>query len=506
MPARVPLRVVLPACAALAIAVSSVVAACGRGTQGPVGTGETARRAYEAIYRPATDRVPSELATNPGTPWGDFVGSRACRPCHETAYAGWRRSFHSRTLYDVVPATVFGDFSGERGLPTEDFAFTLRPSREGGTFAMRIGANVGSAQKPDTYGAGLPPNPTGTFPVLYAFGNRRNQPYVTKAADGRHWVLPFMWDDATRTWTYCGWRPYVTNCANCHVTGIRTTATPGAPSDLIGSTMPQRYNVAPADEGWAEGAVGCETCHGAGRHHVETVKAMGNEAYRAFLAGGGAPTIHDPRKDTRERRMQQCDTCHSFMSESPITWSPGPSGYARDPHQWRIRPGRTDALLKDTGQFFADGTDMSPCTAGWVLRDSKMGKKGVECRDCHDPHGNDHWAELKQADNALCLSCHATDASGRYATPEKVLAHTRHGADSPGSLCAECHMPRIKRFSDGIHVMSAHLPGHEFSVPTGRESEGGGPPSSCNVCHVDRDGDWTQRVLKAWRDGTTPPK
>lgn len=66
---------------------------------------------------------------------------------------------------------------------------------------MRIGANVGSSQKPDTYGAGLPPNPTGTFPVMYAFGNRRNQPYVTKAADGRHWVLPFMWDDATATWT-----------------------------------------------------------------------------------------------------------------------------------------------------------------------------------------------------------------------------------------------------------------------------------------------------------------
>jgi predicted CXXCH cytochrome family protein len=124
---------------------------------------------------------------------------------------------------------------------------------------------------------------------------------------------------------------------------------------------------------------------------------------------------------------------------------------------------------------------MSPCTAGWVLRDSKMGQKGVECRDCHDPHGNDHWAELKRPDNALCLTCHATDASGRYATPEKILAHTRHGADSPGSLCAECHMPRIKRFSDGIHVMSAHLPGHEFSVPTGGD---GRHPLVVHVCHT----------------------
>lgn len=507
--ARRPLLLAGSILAAGAVVVAS---ACGDRKPKASDTGATARRVWAAMYRPATDRVPEELATNPGTPWGDWVGSQACRECHEAEFRGWRKSFHSRTLYDAVPGTVFGDFSptspGAAGAPEGGFAFTVEPIRRDDAFSMRIGRARGSTQPADTYGAGLPPNPAGNFPVLFAFGNRRNQPYVTRAADGRHWVLPFMWDDAAGRFEYCGWRPYVTNCANCHVTGIRSTTVPGARADLIGSTVPQHYNVAPQDEGWAEGAVGCETCHGPGRPHVETVRRMGAEAYRRFLAEGGAPTIYDPAKDTRERRMQQCDTCHSFMSESPVSWHPGPTGYARDPHQWRIRPGRTDAVLKDTGQFYADGTDMSPCTVGWALRASAMGHAGVECRDCHDPHGNDHWAELIRPveTNALCLHCHAADASGHFASEAAILRHTRHAKDSPGSLCAECHMPRIKRFSDGIHVMSAHLPGHEFSVPTGRESDQGGPPASCNVCHTDRDAAWTREVLRAWKEGRPAPR
>jgi len=269
------------------------------------------------------------------------------------------------------------------------------------------------------------------------------------------------------------------------------------PAPSIAYTVPPKYPLPPAQEGWSEGAVGCEVCHGPGRLHVETTRRMGVEAYRAYLTGGGAPTIYDPAKDTPERRMQQCDSCHDFFAESSITFVPGPAGYPHEPLKAPIGPHTRGAER----QFYANGADMSPCTVGRVLRASAMGKQGVECRDCHDAHGNRDWAELTAptTNNALCLRCHERDKSGAFADTAAVARHARHRADGPGVLCVECHMPRDMRFSDGIHVMSTKIHSHAMSIPTGREGEGGGPAPSCNHCHTDRDADWSRRTIESWR-------
>jgi predicted CXXCH cytochrome family protein len=460
------------------------------------GTGAVARRAWEAFYRPDPDRIPHELATNPGRPWGDFVGSRACAECHAREFRGWRESFHSRTLYDAVPRTTFGDFSGATSFEDPEFPFRVYPMRSGDRMTMRIAANPAATRRTDTYGSGVPPEPTGNFEVLYAFGNRRHQPYVTRAKDGRHWVLPVYWNDVTKTWMWDGWRPYVQRCASCHVTGIRSTDRAGPPDEILNMTFPPRWNVAPQDEGWADGAVGCEACHGPGRGHVDAVRRMGDGPYRAWLAGGGAPTIYDPGKDTPARRMQQCDQCHDFFTESTTTWWPRPTGYDRDPVR---RP-----LVPPDAQFWPDGTDMSPCTVGTVFRGSRMGKAGVECRDCHDAHGNANWAELTLPleGNLLCLRCHGADASRAFVDDAAVARHARHAVGSPGTLCVECHMPRDKRFSNGVQVMSAQIHSHAMSIPTGEEDRRGGPPPACNACHTDRDSAWTRARLAEWRKGT----
>ncbi len=360
----------------------------------------------------------------------------------------------------------------------------------------------------------MPAVPEGVFEILYAFGNRRHQPYVAKAPDGKHWVLPVVWDDVLRAWSWGGWRPYVESCASCHVGGVKVSDRPLGPPTVgrdgrlvpapsIPYTVPPKFSLPPAQEGWSEGAVGCEVCHGPGRPHVEKARGMGADAYRAYLEGGGAPTIYDPAKDTPERRMQQCGSCHDFFSESPITFVPGPGGYPHEPLAAPIGP----TTPGSERQFYANGADMSPCTVGRVLRASRMGAKGVECRDCHDVHGNADWAELRlpTTDNALCLRCHAADKSGAFADAAAVARHARHRADGPGVLCVECHMPRDKRFSDGIHIMSAQIHSHAMSIPTGRESERGGPPPSCNLCHTDRDAEWSRRTIEGWR-GATPPR
>jgi predicted CXXCH cytochrome family protein len=144
-------------------------------------------------------------------------------------------------------------------------------------------------------------------------------------------------------------------------------------------------------------------------------------------------------------------------------------------------------------QFYLDGTDRSPCTVGRVFRHSKMGMAGLECRDCHDSHGNEDWADLVRpiAGNKICVDCHLGNHK-ELADPVALAAHTHHPADGAGSLCVECHMRRDKQFTNGVEIMSDLIYSHDFGTPTGLESPLG-PGPSCNVCHDDRDTDWTRR-------------
>jgi predicted CXXCH cytochrome family protein len=499
----------LAAAAALALAACGKEDGGGRGKDAQGGTAAVARARAEGFYRPPDDRIPSRLATNPGTPWGDYVGSARCLPCHAEEHAGWRSSFHAKTLYDAVPETVFGDFGGDSVARDPLYPFTARAFRVGDRMYMEVHRNAGwrpprpSGRGEDTYGAGVPAEPSGTWEIVYAFGNRRHQPYVAKDRAGRHWVLPFFWNDVTRTWRYSGWRPYASACANCHVTGIKSLAEPQPGSLPIPMTVPQRFTPPPAEEGWAEGAVSCEICHGPGRRHAETAEQMGVAGYRAWRADPKNPkTIFCPSDLTPEGRMKQCDSCHNFMAESPVTYVPGPDGYD---HEMLFRPIRPD--MEDDGhQFYPDGTDRSPCTVGRVFRGSKMGRTGrIECRTCHDSHGNSDWADLRASitDNALCVGCH----EGTHADlgdPARLTAHTRHPADGPGSRCVECHMRRDKQFTNGIEVMSDQLFSHDFGSPTGHEPPGS-PGPSCIVCHADKDTAWVRETLEAWRrDGWDP--
>jgi predicted CXXCH cytochrome family protein len=484
------------------VIVSGSLFSCGEGAKkGPSDTKATAHEAWKRFYRPPTDRIPRAAVTNPGDPWGDYVGSQACAPCHAKAYDEWRDSYHSKTLYDAVPETVFGDFASDATYDDARYAFVVSTWSAGTKRGMRIRRNPAFTGNPDTYGMGLPAEPEGSFEVLYSFGNRRHQPYVVRTAEGRHWVLPVYWNDVVKKWMWCGWRPYVTACASCHVTGIKTRED-GAPADHVPMTQPPRFNLPAGKEGWAEGAVGCEVCHGPGRNHVETAQRMGNDAYRAHLAAGGEPTIYDPAKEKDPRvRQSQCDSCHDFFSESTATWVPGPHGYGHAMARHLL----TKEDPQNESQFWPDGTNRNVCSMGQVFGTSRMSKKGVECRDCHDAHGTKDWADLVRPleGNALCLGCH--EHAKAFPDAKSIEAHTHHPAAGPGSLCHECHMRRDKRFSNGVTVMSAELHSHDFTTPTGDEPANG-PGPSCNFCHTDRDAAWTKSVLRAWRAGTPPPK
>jgi predicted CXXCH cytochrome family protein len=228
------------------------------------------------------------------------------------------------------------------------------------------------------------------------------------------------------------------------------------------------------------------------------VEAVGVERYRTLLREGKkAPTIWSGR-GTQEVQILQCDQCHDFFTESSFSWVPKPHGFDRDPVKTPIQP-----VAGNESQFYGDGSRKSPCSIGQDFRTSEMYAQGVRCSDCHDPHGTSHWADLvlPTSKNELCLKCHST----LFPDLEAQTRHSRHAAGSPGNLCVECHMPRHMIFTNGVEMMSDRIPRHDFSVPTG-EQRPGGPPPSCNVCHSDRDASWTRAVLRAWAEGTDPPR
>lgn len=110
-----------------------------------------------------------------------------------------------------------------------------------------------------------------------------------------------------------------------------------------------------------------------------------------------------------------------------------------------------------------------------------MGKAGVTCLDCHDPHTG--TLKLPQEDNTLCLRCHGTGeaVNGVKAPVIDMARHTPCPQSSMGARCVECHMPEslymAPRSAQGSFLQFSRSPpergaGHSeclYHVPPGKE-------------------------------------
>jgi hypothetical protein len=89
--------------------------------------------------------------------------------------------------------------------------------------------------------------------------------------------------------------------------------------------------------------------------------------------------------------------------------------------------------------------------------------------------------------NDACLTCHEDKRAA-------VTAHTHHRADSRGSLCVSCHMPRT------TYALLKGIVSHRIDSPKVSERAGGwtSRPVACNLCHLDRTLAWTDGFLHDW--------
>lgn len=362
-----------------------------------------------------------------------YVGSLACKGCHGAIYDRWIKTPMANVVRDprAHPDAVLADFTKSDPLVT--FSVTDVALVYGSKWKQRYFKRVG-----DDYVV---------FPAQWDVMHKIWKPYFVKD----DWWAPLYPPDNFQ-------RPTSALCDGCHSVNF----------DIHTKTV-------------TEWNVGCERCHGPGSEHANhpTSANIVNAARLDRVAGNDV-----------------CIQCHSQGRpvNNPIEgkYYDWPVGYAvtgRLGDVWRLEEHK---LGDTTFTHFADGTAHKNRMQGNDFVTSLMYTHGVTCFTCHDAHGTDYASNVRKPGNDLCLDCHGpTSPSGPHAPT--LEAHTHHKADSAGSECVSCHMPKIAQTLGDVNVRS-----HTFRFVPPAETDSLKIPNACNACHTDRSTAWATAALRSW--------
>jgi predicted CXXCH cytochrome family protein len=368
---------------------------------------------------------------------GNYVGSIACKRCHEEVYARWSKTRMANVVRDPRehPDAITPDISK----PNPVFNFT----------------------KDD---------------VALVYGSRWKQRYFKKVGDDL-FPLPVQWDVAHQVWR----RYFVAN-------GTDWWAPLYPPDNFQRPTGPlcdgcHSVNYDINTKTVTEWNVGCERCHGPGEAHTKK------------------PVRDNILNPTRFDYVHASDTCIQCHSQGQPLKNPIEGKYYDWPVGFDVGKNLADywkleehKLGETNFMHFADGTAHKNRMQGNDFVQSLMYTRGVTCFSCHDPHGSDNVAMVRKSGNALCLDCHGPNSqAGPHAS--SIEAHTHHKAGSPGNECIGCHMPKIAETISDQKVRS-----HTFHFVTPADTETLKIPNACNVCHTDKSTEWAKAALESWPD------
>jgi predicted CXXCH cytochrome family protein len=386
-----------------------------------------------------------------------FVGAQACAPCHQQIHETWKSGRHSKMLQLPTIATVKGDFS-KGGVTLHGTRFPLRAT-DGQYFITS--SLTGKEQE---------------HRVEYTVGSRRIQHYLTTIEKGMIVVLPPTWDVQRREWLHNmdivrpdenhrqkAVQQWNKDCVGCHV-----------------SQQENNYRPATGEYAttWRDFGTSCERCHGPGSAHVQAF----TRTEQRPPAGDGLivrPLHLDPGTSS-----MICAQCHSLRNAVDPDFEAGKDYY--DHFMPRLEYDPRSGL---DPPYWPDGRPRRFSNDAIGLWQSECFLRGrATCTSCHrDPHEPDvdRNAQLAAGNNALCTGCH-------QAIGTRLSAHTRHRADSAGSSCVECHMPKT------VISIKSTMRDHTMSLPAPENTVAFGIPNACTECHTDKKAAWAVDVLDAW--------
>lgn len=365
-----------------------------------------------------------------------YVGDQSCKKCHATEFKEWKQSHHYMSMLQPNDSTVKGDFNNVTF--TAD-GVSSRFYKKGSKYFINTEGDDGKNHD---------------FEVKYIFGFTPLQQYLVQFPGGRMQVPRLSWDVNKKKWfnQYAGqnipshdWLHWTGNaqnwntmCASCHSTNLRKNY------DIKTDTYKTSYSII---------NVSCESCHGAGKQHVDFI----NDEYKSGeRVVGSFMKLAKNSKQTEE--LNTCAPCHARVSE--LNGSHINSPEIMDNYIPQI---------PDTESYHADGQVDDEDYIYTSFLQSRMFHKGVTCSTCHNPHS----VKLKRSGNQTCTLCHIP-------TKYDVPSHNFHKKGTPATECKNCHMPgKLYMGNDLRHDHSFRVPRPDLSVKYGT-------PNACSNCHKDK--------------------
>ena len=386
-------------------------------------------------HLPATVAVDAQPPVTGVAASAHYVGSTSCKKCHPDLYERWSKTPMANVVRDPRehPKAIIPDLT--KADPMVKFTAGDVALVYGSLWKQRYFKKVG-----DDYFV---------YPAQWDVTHKKWKPYFVKD----DWWARFYPPDNFQ-------RPTGPLCDGCHSVNY----------DVKTKTV-------------TEWNVGCEKCHGPGSEHVkQPVNA----------------TILNPARMGYVAANDTCIQCHSQGQPlaNPIEgkyydWPVGFELSKKLSDFWKLEEHK---LGETSFTHFGDGTAHKNRMQGNDYVTSQMYTHGVTCFTCHDAHGTPNTANLRKPASSLCLDCHGTKSPNGPHTPT-LAEHTHHKADSEGSQCIACHMPKIAQTLGDVNVRS-----HTFRFVSPALTESLKIPNACNVCHADKTSAWSAEALKGWTE------
>ncbi len=404
----------------------------------------------------------------------NYLDSQKCLACHTDHYASWARTHHSRMTQEARPGTVQGDFERDNSL--EYLNVKAKMERRGDGFTMSLNFANGRRQ---------------VFAIDRTVGSRRIEQYLSKQ-DGQYTRLPLAYDLVNRRWMslngsffypdgenfFQHQATWDQNCVFCH----NVKAQPH---------MDQKARKFATEV--TELGIACGACHGAAAAHAEAASSpFTREWWR--LSDAAEKQIVNPRKLAAERSMMVCGHCHGQRVPQPMDriqeiLTKGDPFNAGDDLARFYRSVTRETKIGEfsfASRFWQNGSPrLTAYEYQGILRSTCFTKGNhqnrINCLTCHSMHEGDVKGQIKPENltDKPCLGCHQ-----QFSQPSQLATHSGHEAESMGSRCYNCHMPRVV-----YGVMTFHRT-HDITVPDPQLTASQNVPNACSQCHLDKSVNW----------------